>query len=108
MAAPITDIATGRPVFVTERFEPAGERLEVAGHWRGLRGRRFVRPVLWLHDGEQRRRLIAVLDHKPWAAEDGEPWIAAFAWTGGKIDADRAELEVGRDLVVDVPIPGAK
>lgn len=108
VAGMITDIAATEPSFVLERFEVSGDRLEVAGHWRGLRGRRFVRPVLWLHRGEDRRRLVAVLDHKPWAADDGEAWIAAFAWKGGKLDAERAELEVGREWVVDLPLPGAR
>ena len=102
-----TDSTATEPAFVVERFAAAGDRLEVAGHWRGVRGRRFVRPVLWLHQGELRRRLVAVLDHKPWAADDGTPWVAAFKWEGGKLDAERAELEVGRDLVVDLPVPGA-
>ena len=104
--ATITDITATDPAFVVERFAAAGDRVEVVGHWRGLRGRRFVRPVLWLHQGEERQRLVAVLDHKPWAADDGEPWTAAFKWDGGKLDAERAELEVGRDLVVDLPLPG--
>ena len=106
--ATITDSTATDPSFVVERFAAAGDRLEVAGHWRGVRGRRFVRPVLWLHDGESRRRLVAVLDHKPWAAGDGEPWFAAFKWDGGKLDAERAELEVGRELVVDLPLPGGE
>ena len=104
--ATITDSTATDPAFVVERFAAAGDRLEVAGHWRGVRGRRFVRPVLWLHNGESRRRLVAVLDHKPWAADDGEPWFAAFKWDGGELDAERAELEVGRELVVDLPLPG--
>jgi hypothetical protein len=104
--ATITDSTATDPAFVVERFAAAGDRLEVSGHWRGLRGRRFVRPVLWLHRGESRERLVAVLDHKPWAAGDGEPWVAAFKWHGGKLDAERAELEVGRELVVDLPLPG--
>jgi hypothetical protein len=82
VAGIITDIAATEPAFVVERFEPAGDRLEVAGHWSGLRGRRFVRPVLWLHEGESRRRLVAVLDHKPWDVSAGIPWIAAFPWDG--------------------------
>ena len=49
---------------------------------------------------------MAVLDHKPWAADDGEPWFAAFKWDGGKLEAERAELEVGRELIVDLPLPG--
>ena len=108
MAGIITDIAATEPAFVVERFESAGDRLEVAGHWRGLRGRRFVRPVLWLHHGESRRRLVAVLDHKPWAVAEGDTWIAAFPWDGEKLVADRAELEVGRELVVELPVPGGK
>lgn len=108
MGATITDTSVTDPAFVVERFGLEGGRLEVAGHWHGVRGRRFVRPVLWLHRGEARRRLVAVLDHKPWAADDGDPWLAAFAWEGGALDADRAELEVGRELVVDLPLPGRK
>jgi DNA repair exonuclease SbcCD ATPase subunit len=108
LGATITDTSVTDPAFVVERFGLEGGRLEVAGHWHGVRGRRFVRPVLWLHQGEARRRLVAVLDHKPWAADDGDPWLAAFAWEGGALDADRAELEVGRELVVDLPLPGRK
>jgi DNA repair exonuclease SbcCD ATPase subunit len=108
LGATITDTSVTDPAFVVERFGLEGGRLEVAGHWHGVRGRRFVRPVLWLHRGEARRRLVAVLDHKPWAADDGDPWLAAFAWEGGALDADRAELEVGRELVVDLPLPGRK
>jgi chromosome segregation ATPase len=108
VAGTIADITATEPSFTVERFEPVGERLEVAGHWSGLRGRRFVRPVLWLHNGESRRRLVAVLDHKPWAVEEGDAWIAAFAWKGGKLDADRAELELGTDLIVELPVPGSK
>jgi hypothetical protein len=108
VAGTIADITATEPSFTVERFEPVGERLEVAGHWRGLRGRRFVRPVLWLHSGDSRRRLVAVLDHKPWAADDGGVWIAAFVWDGGKIVADRAELEVGSEMVVELPLPGAR
>jgi chromosome segregation ATPase len=104
--ATITDSTAVEPAFVVERFAVVGDRVEVAGHWRDVRGRRFVRPVLWLHRGEGRRRLVAVLDHKPWAADDGEPWLAAFKWEGGKLAADKAELEVGRELVVELPLPG--
>ena len=106
--ATITDTTATEPAFVVERFNVSDGRVEVAGHWRHVRGRRFVRPVLWLQKGESRQRLMAVLDHKPWAADDGEPWLAAFKWEGGKLDVDRAELEVGRELVVELPLPGGR
>jgi hypothetical protein len=109
VAGTIDHIAVTEPAFMVERFEPDGQRLEVSGHWRGLRGRRFVRPVLWLYHGEDhRQRLVAVLDHKPWEAGEGDQWVAAFPWTGGKLDVERAELEVGRELVVELPVPGSK
>jgi hypothetical protein len=96
--------------FELERFERTREdRIEISGRWYGLRGRRFVRPVLNLHTGGgSRRRAIALLEHKPWAADDGETWLAAFAWPPGAGDVEGAELEVGPGLVVDLPPPGGK
>jgi hypothetical protein len=96
--------------FELERFERTREdRIEISGRWYGLRGRRFVRPVLNLHTvGGSRRRAIALLEHKPWAADDGETWLAAFAWPPGAGDIEGAELEVGPGLVVDLPAPGGK
>jgi hypothetical protein len=93
--------------FELERFERTQpDRVEIVGRWYGLRGRRFVRPVLNLHGGGPRRRLIALLEHKPWAAAEGEPWIAAFTWPANAEDITRAELEVGPGLVVELPPPG--
>ena len=86
--------------FELERFERTGpDRIEIAGRWYGLRGRRFVRPVLNLRTGGgSRRRAIALLEHKPWAADDGEMWLAAFTWPKGAADIEGAELEVGPGL----------
>src|SRR5689334_14511281 len=70
--------------FDLARFEwTAPDRLEVAGHWLGVRGLRFMRPTLEVYtaDGE-RHRLLALLDHKPWEAEAGREWVAAFPWKG--------------------------
>jgi hypothetical protein len=79
--------------FELERFERTAEdRIEISGRWFGLRGRRFVRPVLNLNAGGSRRRAIALLEHKPWAADDGEPWIAAFHWPADAGEIVRAEL----------------
>src|SRR3954462_4997874 len=109
MAQPRVPGATSSEVdFMLERFERTQpDRVEIAGRWYGLRGRRFVRPVLNLHAaGGPRRRLIALLEHKPWAADDGQPWIAAFTWPAGADEISRAELEVGPGLVVELPPPG--
>ncbi|HYZ82075.1 MAG TPA: hypothetical protein VE571_12435, partial [Solirubrobacteraceae bacterium] len=86
----------------------AAGRVEVVGRWYGVRGRRFVRPALTLvrQDGEV--RALADLDHKPWAAEDGEVWRAAFS-IGSKLDdAREIELTVAPDIVVTLRPKGKK
>ena len=85
-------------MFEVERFEwAADDRLEVEGRWFGLRGRRFVRPTLELEIDGEPRRLLALMEHKPWQALDGEEWVAAFQWDGepGELSA---ELAVGGQL----------
>ena len=54
----------------------------------------------------QRRRMLAELEHKPWAAEDGEHWVAAFTWRGERANFDEAELTVSPDLAVQLPAAG--
>ena len=80
------------PAFELDGLDLRDGRVEVRGRWFGVRGRRFVRPALEI-DGV--RPLLAVLEHRPWAAIDGEAWVAAFPWEG----SDPAELE-GAELVV--------
>ena len=94
--------------FAVERFGWAEDgRLEVSGRWYGLRGHRFVRPALTIVDGEDRRRILAALEHKPWAAADGEIWVAAFPWKGKPAVLEGAELAVAPTLAVDLPAPAA-
>ena len=101
---PLTELA-----FEIERFEwTAADRLEVSGRWLGVRGQRFVRPTLHLRVDGRRRRLIAVLDHKPWAADTDHLWTAAFAWRGDRGEVTAARLEVSTDIVLDLPAPGAE
>jgi hypothetical protein len=90
-----------RVAFQLDRFEQMGDdRLEVAGRWYGVRGLRFVRPALTVQTEDGERNLLALLDHKPWAAEEGESWIAAFPWEGDSPDPDQAELAVAPSVVV--------
>jgi hypothetical protein len=86
-----------------ERVAASGpDRVEVAGRWFGLHGRRLVRPTLRirrsLHDAET--RVLADLEHEPWAALEGEVWVAAFGVT---VDLDQTadvRLSVAPDITV--------
>jgi hypothetical protein len=92
---------TAQVRFELEQFEVIdGDRCEVRGRWRGIRGRRFLRPVLTFTSGGRSMRLLADLAGKPWAAEDGQPWQASFpcALTGTELAS--AELSVTPDLTV--------
>ena len=77
------------------------------GRGPGVRGVRFVRPALVVRDratgGE--KTLLADLEHKPWPANEGEPWVAAFPWPDGRRGAEppdvaRTELAVAPSIVV--------
>jgi hypothetical protein len=102
----VTVDAPGAVAFEVERFGWTGTgRLEVSGRWFGLRGQRFMRPALMVEAGDDRRRLLALLEHKPWAADDGEQWVAAFDWEGDPADLAAVELAVAPELAVELPPP---
>ena len=104
----MSTVAPEQTGFELDRFQWASDdRLEVEGRWFGVRGRRFVRPVLTVQVAGRRRRLLALLEHKPWSADEGAIWIAAFPWEGSHDDVGEVELEVGA-LTVDLPPPGGK
>jgi hypothetical protein len=90
-----------RVAFELDRFEQMGDdRLEVAGRWYGVRGLRFVRPALTIQTTDGERNVLALLEHKPWAAEEGESWVAAFPWEGESPDPGQTELAVAPSVVV--------
>jgi tetratricopeptide (TPR) repeat protein len=93
--------------FDLDRLELVGGRLELAGRWFGVQGRRFMRPSLTLRDDDGETRLLADLAHKPWAAENGELWRAAFRCDGEVASAEDAELTVAPDLTVELAVPDA-
>jgi hypothetical protein len=100
-------MTTEQIAFELERFRwAAPDRLELTGRWFGVRGLRFVRPELIVSVDGEPRRVVAVLDHKPWAAHEGEDWTAAFAWRAGGGEVGGAELSVGPGIRVELPPPG--
>ena len=97
-------LRTRSATFELERFEwTAPDRLEVVGRWFGVRGLRFMRPALDLRGDDGHHRLLALLEHKPWATEDGEEWIAAFACEDGPVEFGEAELAVAPSVSVELP-----
>jgi hypothetical protein len=99
----------GRVAFELDRFElVGGDRCELQGRWFGVRGRRFMRPSLTIVVDGQSTRLLADLADKPWAAEDGEPWRAAFACPVDGDDLLEAELTVGPDVTIVLPAPNRR
>jgi hypothetical protein len=82
-------------------------RVEIVGRWFGVRGRRFMRPALTLtlsEDGPD-RRWLAELEHKPWEAQDGEPWTAVFPVDIALDSASAIELAVAPDIEITVRPP---
>jgi hypothetical protein len=75
----VADTGTASASFELERLEFDDGRMLVSGWWFGVRGLRFVRPSL-LVDG---RKILATLEHKPWAAGADGAWTAAFPWKDG-------------------------
>jgi len=86
-----------------------GDRgLEVRGRWFGVRGRRFVRPTLTLRIDGTKHRLLADLEHKPWAAEEGEDWVALFSPAPPAGKADQVELSVAPDITIALSPVGSR
>ena len=73
-----------------------------------MRGRRFVRPTLTLSQRGAEVRALADLEHKPWAAEDGEVWMAVFSVDEGLEGAREIELSVAPDIAVELRRKGRK
>jgi predicted nucleic acid-binding Zn-ribbon protein len=97
-------MAVREVAFELECFEWAEERLEVAGRWKGLAGRRLNRPVLTVETEGGRRKHVVAMPGGHFGAPD-ESWRATFAWPGDPAAITGAELEVGGNVVVDLPLP---
>ncbi len=95
--------------FQVERLEfVPGEHCELRGTWSGVRGRRFMRPALTVIVDGRPVRLLADLAHKPWAAEEGQPWVAAFPCELDGAEIGEAELTVAPDITIPLALPGSR
>jgi hypothetical protein len=89
--------------FHLERFEwNAPDRLEVSGQFHGLQ-EPSSEPVLIVNGDGTPHRLHAAPDSVP--TDDGQ-WRAEFVWDGVPVGVDSAVLELGPDMVFNLPPPG--
>lgn len=79
------------------------DRLEIDGRFVGLGDGPMGDPVLVLRGAERTHRLPAVDDVA--TVRDGGDWHAAFAWQEAPTAFGAAELELGDDLLVELPEP---
>jgi hypothetical protein len=64
-----------------------------------------MRATLTAIAGGREQRLLAVLDHKPWVAEEGDIWRAAFPCSTDPAALLDAELTVAPDVTVPLAPP---
>lgn len=93
--------------FELERFSwGAPDRLELSGTFAGLRQTPAAPPVLVVRGAEATHRLAAAPAEESGAPENGQPWHASFVWREAPTGFEHASLELGDDIVVDLPDPG--
>jgi signal transduction histidine kinase len=101
-APPLPEHAT----FALERFAwDAPDRLEVSGWFSGLHDAPPEPPTLVVRGGDGIHRLPAVPDRLSGPVEAGRRWWAAFAWQDVPAAFERAELELGAAIMVELPEP---
>ena len=102
-------MASEGATFELERFEwGAPDRLELSGRFIGLRGVSADVPMLVVVGDDRVHRLPAVPGSVAGPPEEGRRWQAAFAWHGPPVAFDVAELQLGSDLVVELPEPAPR
>jgi hypothetical protein len=79
------------------------DRLEIDGRFVGLDEAPPEQPVLVLRGTEGTHRLPAVVDDD--ADDEAEHWHAAFTWQEPPTAFEAAELELGDELLVELPEP---
>ena len=97
------------PSFELERFVwGAPDRLRVSGRFTGLGQAQPADPELVLRGPERMHRLEALPDTLSPPPEEGSLWSAEFAWQEPPVAFDAALLQLGPEIVVELPEPGAK
>ena len=102
-------MASQGATFELERFEwGAPDRLELSGRFIGLGGVSADAPMLVVVGNDRVHRLSAVPHSAAGPPGEGRRWQAAFAWHGPPVAFDVAELQLGPDLVVELPEPAPR
>jgi len=100
------EAGSGSATFTLERFEWSDEgRIELAGVWNGVPGDTFARPALLMDVEGKSRRVAALMDHKPWSAQEGERWEAAFKWEEEPAAIESVRLRVASGIELELPPP---
>ena len=94
--------------FTLESFDwRTPDRLELSGRFAGVRQRPSSAPVLVVVGATGAHRLPAVPGSLAGSADEEASWRAEFVWDGPPVPVEAAELQLGGDLVVSLPEPGA-
>jgi hypothetical protein len=106
---PTGPLRTSGARFELERFAWAGpNRLELSGKFVGLPDVPSDAPVLVVRGPELSHRLAAAPDSLSGPPHDRALWSAAFEWQEPPAAFDVARLELGAEIAVELPRPGAK
>jgi len=95
------------PTFALERFAwDAPDQLQLVGVFSGLERVPADDAVLVVQGPDGMRRLPAISHTDGGPAGHGDRWSAAFGWLEAPVAFDRARLELGTDIAVELPAPG--
>jgi hypothetical protein len=98
-----------RPTFSVERFAwGAPDRLDVAGTFSGLDQEPPPHAILTVIGEEGNHRLPAVAPDAIRPPDGSGHWSASFAWLEAPVAFDRARLELGTSLAIELPGPGSE
>jgi hypothetical protein len=89
---------TQQASFTLTLFECSGDRLRLGGRWTGVEENAVSQATLILHTSHRVHRLEAVS-----GTFNRDNWHVVFAWQGDPELVERAELELGKALVVELP-----